>query len=523
MQFKSQDERAPQISSFPLSFRFRSASIWILFVAALALRAYGIKRLPLEFHPLRQYHGAFIARDYYYQTAKSIPEWKKQVAACNRNKEATLEPPILEHLAAWAYRAYGKERVWIPRLFSSIFWLTGGAFLYLLSQKMVSAGAALFSTAFYLFLPYGVIASRSFQPDPMMVMLMLASLYFMFLDHGHPSPRTYTLAVTFSALAILIVPKCSFAIFGAFISLAMSKQGFGLTVRNPKSSILTILTPLPATLYYLHGILTRAPLRFLRHNFFFPHLFFEPSYWLGWLNMIEKVVGPIALVAALVGVLLFREGSPRALLTGLWAGYFLFGLVFNYHIHTHDYYQLQLIPVVALSLGFLADRLAQQLAGRLEKERPWHATLMALAVFLSGLAAVFYFRAIWKPLTDVDRDQVSISQVVGERVNHTTRALCLSYAYGDLLEYHGDICAYPWPVGSDLRAERASPGPNPTVEERFTKMARNYSPEYFIVTDMDEYRGQPELDDFLNKNFPVLERADRYLIFDLRKRLSSNP
>jgi hypothetical protein len=54
-------------------------------------------------------------------------------------------------------------------------------------------------------------------------------------------------------------------------------------------------------------------------------------------------------------------------------------------------------------------------------------------------------------------------------------------------------------------------------------MAQDYSPEYFIVTDMDEYRGQPELDDFLNKNFPVLEPANRYVIFDLRKRLSSNP
>src|SRR5258706_7370780 len=40
---------------------------------------------------------------------------------------------------------------------------------------------------------------------------------------------------------------------------------------------------------------------------------------------------------------------------GLWAGYFLFGIYFNYHISTHDYYSLPLIPIVLLSLAPLAD------------------------------------------------------------------------------------------------------------------------------------------------------------------------
>ena len=36
------------------------------------------------------------------------------------------------------------------------------------------------------------------------------------------------------------------------------------------------------------------------------------------------------------------------------SAYFLFGLIFSYSIHTHDYYHLQFIPAVALSLGALA-------------------------------------------------------------------------------------------------------------------------------------------------------------------------
>ena len=92
------------------------------------------------------------------------------------DKQGILEPPIMEFAVATGYRVLGGERLWLPRLFSTIFWLTGGGFLYLIGKRVADGDAALFGTAFYLFLPFATVASRSFQPDPLMVMLMLASV-----------------------------------------------------------------------------------------------------------------------------------------------------------------------------------------------------------------------------------------------------------------------------------------------------------------------------------------------------------
>ena len=59
--------------------------------------------------------------------------------------------------------------------------------------------------------------------------------------------------------------------------------------------------------------------------------------------------------AALLGALLLSKGLARALLIGLLSGYIVFGLVFTYHIQTHSYYSLQLVPIVALAIGFIVE------------------------------------------------------------------------------------------------------------------------------------------------------------------------
>ena len=50
------------------------------------------------------------------------------------------------------------------------------------------------------------------------------------------------------------------------------------------------------------------------------------------------------------------------MLAGLWSAYLLFGLFFDYHVATHDYYHLPLIAIVAVSMAPLADMLWEQFA-----------------------------------------------------------------------------------------------------------------------------------------------------------------
>ena len=58
-----------------------------------------------------------------------------------------------------------------------------------------------------------------------------------------------------------------------------------------------------------------------------------------------------------------------------------------------------------------------------------------------------------------------------------------------------------------------------SIEERFVSLHEIYSPEFFIVTFLEELEGQEGLKDFLYENFPVYIQEKDYLIFDVRKNI----
>ena len=86
--------------------------------------------------------------------------------------KSVIEPPVIDTLVAETYKVFG-EHLWIGRIYSSVFWMIGGIFFFLLARELLSLDEALLALTVYLLLPYGVIASRSFQPDPLMVMLII--------------------------------------------------------------------------------------------------------------------------------------------------------------------------------------------------------------------------------------------------------------------------------------------------------------------------------------------------------------
>src|SRR5687768_9945488 len=152
----------------------RSAALILLFAIALTIRLYDLTDLPLDFHPTRQLLSAIKARGLYYETQPDgVPTWKLETAIRQAKLKADVEPVVFEHLVAFTYRFTG-EQLWIARIYSSLFWLIGGVFLFMLVRDLVSFEGAIFSTAYYLFFPYAIIASRSFQPDALMVMLTIS-------------------------------------------------------------------------------------------------------------------------------------------------------------------------------------------------------------------------------------------------------------------------------------------------------------------------------------------------------------
>lgn len=511
MQGKARFYPAPVDRLFSHESKTHLLVIGALFVVALGLRAYHIGQPPLSFHPIRQYRSAIIARGYYLGTLPSVPDWQREVAMAAKAKEGILEPPIMELLACSAYRIAGGEQLWIPKMLSALFWLGGGLFLYALAKSLMSGAAAVASTAFYLLLPFGVSASRSFQPDSLMVLCFLASVFTISRYQVQPSKSRLAVATALSALAIFVKPVCLFPIFSAFVMADVSRQGVRKTMVSLGLILFCGVSILPAALFYSYVMFGAGFLKGQAEMSFIPSLYMSLDFWLGWLDQINSVVGYATLVVALLGVLLIREGLPRAVLSGLWIGYLVFGMTFTYHIHTHDYYQLQLVPIVALSVAPICVLVSDGLA-RACSQRRWRTAVLGIAL----LASILYVREVRWRLRTEDSRQLTIAQEIGTITKHSTETVFLAGAYGKPLEYHGEISGEPWPRRGDFRLDRLQGKQVLTASERLDSLIKRFSPEYFIVADFREYESQPDLKQCLAGAFPVAEQSSDYVIFRLR-------
>jgi len=102
---------------------------------------------------------------------------RQALALSMRDRVAELEPPILESAVAAGYLLAGEENFAVARVLNALIWALGGWALYALIARVASPLAALIGLAYYLALPFGVIASRSFQPDALMVALIAFAAY----------------------------------------------------------------------------------------------------------------------------------------------------------------------------------------------------------------------------------------------------------------------------------------------------------------------------------------------------------
>ncbi|MFH1416899.1 MAG: glycosyltransferase family 39 protein [Planctomycetota bacterium] len=495
----------------PLS---RAAVLLILFVTALLVRLLSLDQPPLDFHGARQYRSALIARAYYYETDADVPEALRRSAIASKEQQGILEPPVMEMLASLAYRIVGNEHLWIPRLFSVTFWLIGGVFLYLLARRITSGDGALFAAAFYLLVPFSIPASTSFQPDPLMVMLIILSLFKAYRYYEHPSNRRLVMAGLASGAAILVKPFAAFFVFAAFLSLGIQKHGIRQTLLSRSTLVFALTSLSPVLVFFVYGTCVESFLTGQIKGTLLPHLLGRSFFWSGWLRMTQDVVGHVAVIAAILGTMLLPRGLSRGLLVGLFVGYCAFSLFCSYHTPTHNYYQLPFIPVVALGLGPVAALVMSRLS-KASRNRFYRISICAvLALFLVANTHGAYTR---RDKSDY-RPVIGLWEEIGNVVRHSDRTIWLASNYGRPLQYHGGLAGENWPHGADLRKE-AEMGRLPlSVEERFQMLRNKRDAEYFIVvlaSASEEFQRQRKLREFLASTFSVFKRNNNYLVYDL--------
>src|SRR5919197_5249315 len=206
----------------------RSLALAVVAVAAVALLARWnhVTASPFDFAEARQLQDATLARGYYVLHISAAPDWQRRVMRARVREAHPIELPILPYASAIAFVLARGEHLWIPRLLSSLFWILGALFLYLLARRFADGWAALLGVAVYLFLPFPLVASTSFQPDPLMVMLVVASILASVRYHDQPTGQRLGAALGVSAAAVFIKPGiAAFFTLPPFAALAIARSG----------------------------------------------------------------------------------------------------------------------------------------------------------------------------------------------------------------------------------------------------------------------------------------------------------
>ncbi|MGB7874249.1 MAG: glycosyltransferase family 39 protein [Anaerolineales bacterium] len=481
----------------------------VLFVLGFGIRMVDLTDVPLDFHPTRQFLSAIKARGMYYQYANDVPEWKREMAVQQWQDADVFEPAVNETVVAGLYLLFG-EHLWLARIASSVYWLLGGLALFALSRRIASVDGAILGLAFYLFLGFGVIASRSFQPDPLMVGLILAGLWSFERWHTERTWKWTIITGLLSGLAIFVKTVAVFPLLGAFALVLLTTRGLKQCVKDPQVWALAIITILPTALFMIDSIFISKNSNLSADLRFFPSFWIDPTFYVRWKNMIGNTLGFGAFLLALLGIFLAKPGRDRSLLLGLLAGYIAYGLMFSYHIITHNYYQLPLFVFIPLSLSVVGNAIFQKL-----KEINNGSVFVRLSV--AGILLFAMAFEMWNVrvelVRDDDRAEPQFWAELGEKLGRTSAVIGLTQDYGNRLAYWGWKITDQWPTTGDQNLRELA-GKAKTFDEIFVD--RVEGKDYFVVTNFNQFNNQPELKDKLFDTYSILEENPEYIIFDLQ-------
>lgn len=329
-----------------------------IIISAFVIRFYKIDNPLADWHSWRQADTSAVSRNYVKFGINLLkPQYDdlSNVASGQENPEGLrfVEFPIYNAATAVVYKLVGKFTLetW-GRILTIIASTITLIFIYLLTKKYVSELAGIFAAFFFAFLPYSIYYGRVILPEPSMVTFTLGSLWFMSEFKDKRKNIYLILSTIFFAVALLIKPTAIF--FGlpiAYLLIKTNKANETYTTYLLRI-VIFLFSFLPLLLWRLYiqkfpegipassWLLNGDGIRF--KGAWFRWIFGERigklilGYWgvnflvLGimWQKVKKNLVFEILGISSLLYLIIFATGNVR-----------------------HDYYQIPIIPAIAIFCG----------------------------------------------------------------------------------------------------------------------------------------------------------------------------
>jgi 4-amino-4-deoxy-L-arabinose transferase-like glycosyltransferase len=487
-------------------------AVLMLLLVGAGLRAVRLDEPPLDYHSTRQYNSALLARK--YEQALGGGGAGVGHAVVSAAAPAEIEPPIMEAITAVGWRLSGSEPLWFPRALSILAWSLGGWLLYLLLERLASRVAGIVGVAVWSLLPFGIAATRTFQPDPLMVAAIVGALLAAVMYDDEPSRRRLVVAGLAGGFAVLVKVPAIFFIAPVFVALAYHRGGFR-ALWSRRTALYVALLIGPALVYHVYGFLIGGFLQGQEGGRLLPHFLVTATFWREWARKVGETVGFVLPITAMAGVLVAR-GRARRVGVALAGGYVSFGLVFSYHYATHSYYHLPLLLVLSVGVGLLAHAVTAFVRTR-QADLPSVGVAAATATIVLAATPMGAYSMVPAAIpAAIAHTEVAVPAEIGTLVHHSTELVFLAPSYGDTLKFYGGVAGTYWPGPGDAKLAQLEGTAPKSVPDRLADIRRDTGARFFVVTDMGQWQAQPDLRAYLNTHYSLVASNRDYLVYDLR-------
>ena len=316
---------------------------WILLLA-LAVRSYMFSNTPFEFVDMKQFQsfnrlfeirGEIVGDD----TRVPIP------ANAKVNPAPYPESPLFVYLVL-PFTFLGLEDFFaLSRLATIAYWFLGALALADILRRQFDLLTSAFGLGLFLLLPYSVMVSRAFFPEPFMISFLLLTCWSLMRWRSDMDLLAIGFSATLYTTTIFIKPYALPILVGGIAGYAIWR--FGLKKAVLSWPILTSfgLGSLLCLIYY-----TSKPVNSrIAAEWVIPELAFTSFFYLGWYDQLKATVGFPLVLLGLLGALWFRgkNGFP-GMVWGLLFGYAFYCFTFTRTIATHHYYHAFAVVFAAL-------------------------------------------------------------------------------------------------------------------------------------------------------------------------------
>ncbi len=416
------------------SVSFNKFDILLLFfiiLIALVLRLYKINTPLADFHSWRQVDTAAVARNFVRDGFDLLhPKYddisSSSTGADNPQGYRMVEFPLYNATFAYLYKIFPAVPLeqW-GRLTSIFFSLIIIAVIYYFCLKEIGRLTAIISSLVYAVFPFFVFFSRTVLPETMAVATALLAIFFLYLrihcKNSISSILLYIISLIFFSLSLLIKPTTIF--FAIPILYLFIRKYRWSSFKHIDIIIYFLLAAAPVYLWrnyikaYPQGIPPSEWLIYKVNTYEGQkNIFFRPAFfrWLFFERINNYILGGYLTFLFIAGIV----AKPKSWffhIMGLSALTYL--LVFQGGNVQHEYYQVLILPVIALFIGIGVDfifRNTRYLISQL--------ILVPLILLIFSFAFFFSYYKI-RDFYIYPNDLIQIAKVVSTLTNQTDKII----------------------------------------------------------------------------------------------------